>query len=184
MHIIIRRCNVLDPWNDFHRSIGRRSRQDLTFPPARMSPRFPHVNGMIFVRRLDSWDLLTFRPLINVEEAGDRVSGTLRCTRAYIVLLYPRSFPLWSFPRSAKRIEPKREVKLSLLAIWRTALWLRNLRFYHCVSIGRKLLRLFFLNIQPREYLFAENTFSAGNKIDQYSSAVIIARLMQKRFCC
>lgn len=48
-----------------------------------MSPRFSHVNGMIFVRRLDSWDLLTFRPLINVEEAGDRVSGTTVHARVY-----------------------------------------------------------------------------------------------------
>lgn len=60
------------------------------FSPARLdiSPgedvtRFSHVNGMIFVRRLDSWDLLTFRPLINVEEAGDRVSGTTVHARVY-----------------------------------------------------------------------------------------------------
>ena len=51
--------------------------------PCKDVTRFAHVNGMIFVRRLDSWDLLTFRPLINVEEAGDRVSGTTVHARVY-----------------------------------------------------------------------------------------------------
>lgn len=66
----------------------------LTFPRGKDVARSPHVNGMIFVRRLDSWDPLTFHPLINVEEGRDRVSGTTVHAPMYRVLLYPRSFPL------------------------------------------------------------------------------------------
>ena len=84
------------------------------------------------------------------------VCQVLRCTRAYIVLLYPRSFPLWSFPRSAKRIEPEREVKLSLLVIWRTALSLRNLRFYHTIG------RIFFFQTYGRANFFPRKIISIG----------------------
>lgn len=99
----------------------------------------PHVNGMIFVRRLDSWDPLTFHPLINVEEGRAIVCQVLRCTRPCIVC--SSTHDRFSFDpslRLAKKNRNERSEIMLLLRLTNRSLTLRNnvLYTYRSTSIG------------------------------------------------